>query len=776
MAKKKKKKVVKKNEALTPLKIRILNLIVIFFIVITLGHLGFVGKGLFNGLSYLFGPIMTYIGLSLIGLGLINSFIKGEVVNPTSPEAVGTYMMYVAVLIFLCFSKEGQGVHLIGKYIAGKMSFKGGLLGIVLYGGLSELFDALGALIAAIIIFSIGFIMVGTKLYLRYKQYRDEHPLPERKEEPIEPKVINHQDDQVINKVYVKKKGPKFFDFLGDKEEELPLFPDEVFEDRKKEVPLEPEITSAFAFNDQTERLDIVDKKPQKTKQQEKKEPVVDVPMPSHATSLAHYQLPPVTLLNPIKRTKSSNEEMHNAKATAATLEELLKQFGVNAHVEELHIGPTVTKYELRLEIGTRVNKILSLQDDIQLALAAKEIRIEAPIPGKPYVGIEIPNKTPAMVPFNEVFQLSKKDPTYNNVLAVPLGKDIEGNIVTAELNKMPHLLIAGATGSGKSVCVNVIITSLLMKATPEQVRLILVDPKKVELSNYNGVPHLLAPVVTDAKKAAGVLQEVVKEMERRYEVFAENNQRNMTNYNEYAKKFNQTAKEEEQKEIMPYIVVILDEVADLMMVASKTVEDCIMRISQMARAAGIHMIVATQRPSTNIITGVIKANIPSRIAFAVSSSVDSRTILDSGGAEKLLGKGDMLFSPMNASSATRVQGAFVDDSEVARVVEYASSQMDATYEDKYVNAKEASNEKGSSSEDDDPYADFDDEYEECRDFVIQEQRASTSLLQRRFRIGYNKAARIMDQLEENGVIGPQIGSKPREVYIRSYSEEPLEE
>ncbi|HBZ51110.1 MAG TPA: DNA translocase FtsK, partial [Erysipelotrichaceae bacterium] len=489
MAKKIKKKVVKKNEALTPLKIRILNLIVIFFIVITLGHLGFVGKGLFNGLSYLFGPIMTYIGLSLIGLGLINSFIKGEVVNPTSPEAVGTYMMYVAVLIFLCFSKEGQGVHLIGKYIAGKMSFKGGLLGIVLYGGLSELFDALGALIAAIIIFSIGFIMVGTKLYLRYKQYRDEHPLPERKEEPIEPKVINHQDDQVINKVYVKKKGPKFFDFLGDKEEELPLFPDEVFEDRKKEVPLEPEITSAFAFNDQTERLDIVDKKPQKTKQQEKKEPVVDVPMPSHATSLAHYQLPPVTLLNPIKRTKSSNEEMHNAKATAATLEELLKQFGVNAHVEELHIGPTVTKYELRLEIGTRVNKILSLQDDIQLALAAKEIRIEAPIPGKPYVGIEIPNKTPAMVPFNEVFQLSKKDPTYNNVLAVPLGKDIEGNIVTAELNKMPHLLIAGATGSGKSVCVNVIITSLLMKATPEQVRLILVDPKKVELSNYNGVP-----------------------------------------------------------------------------------------------------------------------------------------------------------------------------------------------------------------------------------------------------------------------------------------------
>ncbi len=330
----------------------------------------------------------------------------------------------------------------------------------------------------------------------------------------------------------------------------------------------------------------------------------------------------------------------------------------------------------------------------------------------------------------------------------------------------MPHLLIAGATGSGKSVCINTIITSLLMRTHPDEVKLILVDPKKVELSIYNGVPHLLTPVVTDPKKAAGVLREVVSEMERRYDVFASVNARNIKGYNEYAKEYNSKANDEELKEILSYQVVILDEVADLMMVASKEVEDCIMRIAQMARAAGIHLIVATQRPSTDIITGVIKANIPSRIAFAVSSSIDSRTILDTSGAEKLLGKGDMLFSPMGSSSPIRVQGAFVSDDEVAEIVHFVSQQREAVYEEKYMNVKSVG---ASSSFDDD---DNDEEYEQCREFVIQTQKASTSLLQRRFKIGYNKAARIIDQLEENGIIGPQNGSKPREVYVKQYSEE----
>ena len=363
------------------------------------------------------------------------------------------------------------------------------------------------------------------------------------------------------------------------------------------------------------------------------------------------------------------------------------------------------------------------------------------------------------------IFEYSK-----NSKLLVPLGKDVSGKIIYAELNKMPHLLIAGATGSGKSVCVNTIICSILMRARPDEVKFILVDPKKVELTNYNGIPHLLAPVVTDPKKAAAVLQEVVVEMERRYDLFAKANVRNIESYNTYVNKKNNELSQDEQLELLPFHVVILDEVADLMMVASKQVEDCIMRIAQMARAAGIHLIVATQRPSTDIITGVIKANIPSRIAFAVSSGVDSRTILDASGAEKLLGKGDMLFSPMGSSSPIRVQGAFVSDEEVSAIVDYASSQQEANYDEKYINVKLNTSTFASSSKEEEEDA----EYEMCRSFVINAQKASTSLLQRQFRIGYNKAARIIDQLEAEGVIGPQIGSKPREVYIRGYQEEDI--
>ena len=355
-----------------------------------------------------------------------------------------------------------------------------------------------------------------------------------------------------------------------------------------------------------------------------------------------------------------------------------------------------------------------------------------------------------------------------DNKLVVPLGKDVNGQVIYAELNKMPHLLIAGATGSGKSVCVNTIISSILMRAKPDEVKLILVDPKKVELSNYNGVPHLLAPVVTDPKKAAATLRETVSEMERRYDLFAGANVRKIETYNQYVEKKNQENDAEHQLEKLPYIVVILDEVADLMMVASKDVEDCIMRIAQLARAAGIHLIVATQRPSTDIITGVIKANIPSRIAFAVSSSIDSRTILDCTGAEKLLGKGDMLFLPMGSNSPIRVQGAYVDDSEVEAITYYTTKQQEASYDERYTNVKPISAVAASKEEQED------EEYEMCRAFVIQAQKASTSLLQRQFRIGYNKAARIIDQLEADGIIGPQIGSKPREVYVRGYNEEEI--
>lgn len=759
MAQRTKKKSQSASVHMTPLSRRIIALIFLFLIIVSAFQMGKLGAYFHIFFVFFFGSVVVYLFYILVGILSLYTLYSGLFYHFLSAEIMGAFLLFISAEMLLLVQKDFKGITIFVNYLKHRSYPQGGLFGALFYGLFSQLFDVVGALIGALLILSIAIILLYSFIYSHYKNYRNAHPKKniEKNVEPIK---------EESNKIMIRKKTPKFFDFMKQ-EKEITLFPDDVFEDHQDSY-IESEITDAFSFNENTLKLDIEEKTKtkQKNKPIEKKETIIE----HNPQIISSYQLPTYKLLNPITRNKKGNDDSRAAKSTALLLENLLKQFGVNAHVEDYHIGPTVTKYELKLDIGTRVNKILSLQDDIQLALAAKEIRIEAPIPGKPFVGVEIPNKSPSMVPFNEIFQLAMRHKSWSNKLAVPLGKDIEGNLVVAELNKMPHLLIAGATGSGKSVCVNVIITSLLMKASPEEVRLILVDPKKVELSNYNGVPHLLAPVVTDAKKAAGVLQEVVNEMERRYEVFAANNQRNISSYNEFAGNYNNS--HDDKKEIMPYHVVILDEVADLMMVASKTVEDCIMRISQMARAAGIHMIVATQRPSTNIITGVIKANIPSRIAFAVSSQIDSRTILDASGAEKLLGKGDMLFSPMDASSPVRVQGAYVDDSEVARIVDFASHQMETNYEDKYVNAKELSNDKSNS--DDDPFAQEDEEYEECRDFVIQMQKASTSLLQRKFHIGYNKAARIMDQLEENGVIGPQIGSKPREVYIQSYSEEQL--
>ena len=715
------------------IKVRLIALFLLFIFFISICQLGIVGGFFHTLMVYIFGSMMIYPILIILSIISAYFVIKGEAPQWKGPQAIGLVMMIIGILLICTYAGNMHSTGSMNNYIKHDGVTSGGLIGSLLYAPLSALFSPIGTLIFGIILLLAGLVLFSSKYIHQYRIKQNE------KEAQDAVEVFEN-----------KKKTSKVKDFFAPKQKEKGFFPDKVFEE--KEPLKEPDID--LTFNQKSMRLDIEKKKPKKM---EYKDGV--------------YQLPSFDILNPIRNTGTLSEEAKHAKNTGKILENMFEEFGVNANVVNLYIGPTVTKFEIKLEAGTRVNRILQLQDDIQLALAAKEIRIEAPIPGKPYVGIEVPNKTAAMVPFNEVYQLSMRDDTWDNKLAVPLGKDVSGNLIVAELNKMPHLLIAGATGSGKSVCVNSIITSILMKATPDEVRLILVDPKKVELSNYNGVPHLLSPVVTDPKKAAGVLQQVVAEMERRYEVFAENGQRNMESFNIYARTFNEKANDEDKKEIMPYHVVILDEVADLMMVASKTVEDCIMRISQMARAAGIHLIVATQRPSTDIITGVIKANIPSRIAFAVSSSVDSRTILDATGAEKLLGKGDMLFSPMGSSSPVRVQGAFVADEEVSRVVEFVSKQMDANYDDNYVNAKEVSN--GGSSVND-SLDDTEEEYEECREFVIKEQRASTSLLQRRFRIGYNKAARIMDQLEQNGVIGPQIGSKPREVYIRGYSEEDI--
>lgn len=471
-----------------------------------------------------------------------------------------------------------------------------------------------------------------------------------------------------------------------------------------------------------------------------------------------NYKKPPINLLSPIKNVDQSQDKSLIQKNTEI-LESTFKSFGVHVIVKKAVLGPTVTRYEVQPAVGVKVSKIVNLADDLALALAAKDIRIEAPIPGKPLIGIEVPNRTTSAVSFKDV--MVHQDTKSKEVsLDVPLGKDVEGKVISSDLRKMPHLLIAGSTGSGKSVAINTIITSVLMKAYPEDVKLVLIDPKMVELSVYNGIPHLLIPVVTDAKLATNALRKTVKEMERRYQLFAAGGVRNITEYNQKVVE-NNADKNNSVMEKLPYIVVIVDELSDLMMVAGHDVEDAIVRLAQMARAAGIHMILATQRPSVDVITGLIKANVPSRISFAVSSGVDSRTILDQVGAEKLLGRGDMLFLPIGAAKPERVQGAYISVTEVEKIVSWVKEQQEAVYNEDMIPSKNDS--EGQVESEDEPEDEF---YDQAVALVRKQQSASVSMLQRRFRIGYNRAARIVDEMEAKGIVGPSEGSKPRQVLI----------
>ncbi|MDO4813832.1 MAG: DNA translocase FtsK [Gemella sp.] len=460
----------------------------------------------------------------------------------------------------------------------------------------------------------------------------------------------------------------------------------------------------------------------------------------------ANYKLPPLDLLsNPIENKKISKEDI---VSKSKILQSTFKNFGIEVKIVKAVVGPSITQFQILPTPGTKVSKITNLSSDIALNLAAKDIRIEAPIPGKSLIGIEIPNTINQLVTMKEVFINNEDDAP----LSVTLGKDVSGESIFARLDKMPHLLVAGSTGSGKSVCVNTIITSILLKNRPDQVKLIMIDPKMVELSIYDGIPHLLTPVVTNPLKAADVLHKVVLEMERRYREFSIARVKNIEGYNKIAQK-------DEEYKVMPYMVVIIDELADLMLVASKEVEESIARITQMARAAGIHLIIATQRPSVDVITGVIKSNIPSRIAFAVSSSIDSRTILDKSGAETLLGKGDMLFQSADSSKPIRIQGAFLSDQEVENIVDYIKNQAETEY-DPSMQPSENSSREITNSEEIDPL------YHEVLLFIAKQQKASASLLQRRFKIGYNRAARIIETLEEDGYIGPADSSKPRKVFL----------
>ncbi|RDY26853.1 DNA translocase FtsK [Romboutsia weinsteinii] len=478
-------------------------------------------------------------------------------------------------------------------------------------------------------------------------------------------------------------------------------------------------------------------------------------PLDIKVESYANYKKPTLDLLNKLDKKSDDNGKKRVLK-NASLLEKTLSDFGVEAKVNQVTVGPTITRYEIQPSPGVKVSKIVNLTDDIALSLAAKSIRIEAPIPGKSAIGIEVPNEEPQMVTVREVLE-SEEFKKFESPLAMALGKDVAGKPIIGDIGKMPHLLIAGSTGSGKSVCVNTLISSILYKANPDEVKLLLIDPKVVELANYNDIPHLLIPVVTDPKKAANALNWAVVEMNRRYKLFAETQVKDITSYNE------------KSEEKLPKIVIIIDELADLMMVSANDIEDYICRLAQMARAAGMHLIVATQRPSVDVITGVIKANIPSRIAFAVSSQTDSRTILDMGGAEKLLGKGDMLFYPLGAAKPVRLQGAFISENESERVIEFVKNQVkdEVKYEESIMEtiAKTAITKT----------SDEDDLLSEAIEFIVESGQGSSSMLQRKFKIGFNRAARLIDSMEERGIVGPSEGSKPRKVLISKQDLQNLE-
>ncbi|HEU9517640.1 TPA: DNA translocase FtsK [Streptococcus pneumoniae] len=480
-----------------------------------------------------------------------------------------------------------------------------------------------------------------------------------------------------------------------------------------------------------------------------------DVQVDFSAKEALEYKLPSLQLFAPDKP-KDQSKEKKIVRENIKILEATFASFGIKVTVERAEIGPSVTKYEVKPAVGVRVNRISNLSDDLALALAAKDVRIEAPIPGKSLIGIEVPNSDIATVSFRELWEQSQTKA--ENFLEIPLGKAVNGTARAFDLSKMPHLLVAGSTGSGKSVAVNGIIASILMKARPDQVKFMMVDPKMVELSVYNDIPHLLIPVVTNPRKASKALQKVVDEMENRYELFAKVGVRNIAGFNAKVEEFNSQS---EYKQIpLPFIVVIVDELADLMMVASKEVEDAIIRLGQKARAAGIHMILATQRPSVDVISGLIKANVPSRVAFAVSSGTDSRTILDENGAEKLLGRGDMLFKPINENHPVRLQGSFISDDDVERIVNFIKTQADADYDESF-DPGEVSENEGEFSDGDtggDPL------FEEAKSLVIETQKASASMIQRRLSVGFNRATRLMEELEMAGVIGPAEGTKPRKV------------
>ena len=625
----------------------------------------------------------------------------------------------------------------------------GGLLGGTLYTPIAFLFSNIGTYFIGLLLILLGALLISPySIYDIFEKLSETyHAWSEKREAKRQQRFIEKEEkaaQAAMNAIQVEQDEPQIDSETGE------ILDDEVL----AHTPIQFEEAEPEIY-DYDESLS---EKQHKEEQQDNTDEDVEVNFTPKES--LDYKLPTINLFAPDKP-KNQSKEKKIVRENIKILEETFASFGIRASVERAEIGPSVTKYEVKPAVGVRVNRISNLADDLALALAAKDVRIEAPIPGKSLVGIEVPNSEIAMVTFRELWEQSKTDD--KKLLEIPLGKAVNGSVRTFDLAKMPHLLVAGSTGSGKSVAVNGIIASILMKARPDEVKFMMVDPKMVELSVYNDIPHLLIPVVTNPRKASRALQKVVDEMENRYELFSKVGARNIAGYNAKIAEYN--ASQPEYKQIpLPLIVVIVDELADLMMVASKEVEDAIIRLGQKARAAGIHMILATQRPSVDVISGLIKANVPSRIAFAVSSGTDSRTILDENGAEKLLGRGDMLFKPIDENHPVRLQGSFISDEDVERIVTFVKNQAEADYDDNFDPGEVSENDmdSGSESEQGDPL------FEEAKALVIETQKASASMLQRRLSVGFNRATRLMEELEAAGVIGPAEGTKPRKVLLNN--------
>jgi S-DNA-T family DNA segregation ATPase FtsK/SpoIIIE len=679
-------------------------LIILAIIFISFQRLGFIGEQLDQIINFIFGIRRDILYATISIYALYRIFIRKKPVLSIKHKIIVilTFLVLFVGTSYFSYTTTDIGFDVLSKWLkdAGfiysmQFSSQGGLIGVILYSILTYLLDRVGTLIALIISLIILFILSFNFSFVS-EWFNDKQTSRRIKKESYVEEVY---DEPTQSKTVF-------------------LTPDEPTKSKAKFAESEVKTKSAATIH-----------------------------------KIGNYTLPSLNVLDEVVIKNKSNANSNAANQKGKKLIEILGEFGVNATLVGTHIGPAVTKFEVRPDSNVKISKIASLQDNIKMELAAKELRLEAPIPGRNAVGVEIPNVEMIPVRMSELIKDISPDKQSKKLL-FPLGKDLMGKSVYSELDKMPHLLIAGATGSGKSVCVNSIIINFLLRTSPNELKLVLIDPKKVEFTPYHKIPHLISPVISDASEAARALKVIVMMMENRYEIFSKVGVRNIQTYNELLQKST-----DQTLEPMPWIVVIIDELADLMIVAGKEVEASIQRITQLARAAGIHLIVATQRPSTDVITGIIKANIPSRIAFAVSSGIDSRTIIDGIGAERLLGYGDMLFFPVGEPAPIRVQGVYVTDDEIRRVTDFVNQQQKPQFDDAFLTLNESEGGMPGNTASEDPL------FEEVKNYIIETGRASTSNIQRRFGLGYNRAARLIDILEEQGVVGPAQGSKPRDVY-----------